>query len=318
MKLKSLGGLFKEAFNQWWNEDNPFALAAALSYYTFFSLAPLLIIVIAVASLFFEREATQNQIVATMQGLVGRDSAEAIQTLVESAGTQSSGMVATTVGVVMLLIGAVAVVGQLQDSLNTIWGVTVRSGSGVWVVLKDRFISFGMILGIGFLLLISLVASAALAALSQFVSRVLPGGAVVWQAVDLLVSVGFITVLFALIYKVLPDVRIAWRDVWVGALMTAVLFTIGKFLLGLYLGQGGVASTYGASGSLVVILLWVYYSALIFFFGAELTQVYATTYGSGVVPEANARLAAAEEEKKPARHERRDPVSAQRLSEQEK
>jgi membrane protein len=240
--------------------------------------------VIAIAGLVFGHDAAQNRIVSTLQGVVGPEGARAIQSLIQQASRPSSGILAALLGIVTLLIGAGGVVGQLHDSLNTIWGVEPKPGRGLWGLLRDRFLSFGMVLGIGFLLLVSLVVSAGLAALIQVMGGMLPGGAVVWHGVELLVSFGLITVLFALIYKVLPDVHLAWRDVWIGAAMTSLLFTLGKLLLGLYLGRKGVTSAYGAAGSLVLVLLWVYYSALIVFFGAEFTQVYANTYGAGVRP----------------------------------
>jgi membrane protein len=287
MRAKALWDLVKATFTQW-SEDKPFQLAAALSYYTLFSLAPLLIITIAVAGLVFGREAAQNQIIGALQGFIGQESAQAIQGMIQSASTPSSGLLAGILGVATLLIGAGGVIGQLHDSLNTIWGVQPKPGGGLLGLLRERFLSFAMVVGLGFLLLVSLVVSAVLTALFQVLGGLLPGGTALWHVVELLVSFGFITLLFALIYKALPDVHIAWRDVWIGAAITAVLFTVGKFLLGLYLGQSGVTSAYGAAGSLVLVLLWVYYSALIVFFGAEFTQVYATTYGAGMRPAENA------------------------------
>ena len=287
MHLTAIWKLLTDTFTEW-NADKPFQLAAALSYYTLFSLAPLLIIAIAVAGLVFGREASQHQIMSAMQGLVGAQGAQAIQTLIQNASTPSSGLLATLIGVVTLLLGAGGVVGQLQDSLNTIWGVTPKPGLGLMGLVRARFFSFGLVLGIGFLLLVSLVVSAALSAFLQFVAGASVGKSVVWHGVELLVSFGLTTLLFALIYKVLPDVRLAWQDVGMGAAMTALLFTLGKLLIGLYLGHSGVSSAYGAAGSLIVVLLWVYYSAVIFFFGAEFTQVYATTYGAGVTPDEHA------------------------------
>jgi membrane protein len=287
MTKPTLWTLIKTTFTQW-TEEKPFQLAAALAYYTLFSLTPLLLIAIAIASLAFGRETTEQQIIATSQGLVGPQGAEAIQTMLHSTGSTGSGVFASIAGVITLLIGASGVIGQLHDSLNTIWGVEPKSGGGLWGMLRDRFVSFAGVLGLGFLLLVSLLISAALTALIQFFGGLLPGGTVLWQGIELVISFGFITVLFALIFKLLPDAQIAWRDVWIGAAMTAVLFTLGKFLIGLYLGQSGVASSYGAAGSLVLILVWVYYSALILFFGAEFTQVYANSYGTGIQPEKNA------------------------------
>jgi membrane protein len=287
MNIKAVWQLLTETFHQW-NEDKPFQLAAALSYYTVFSLAPLLIIAIAVAGLVFGREATQSQIMNTMQGLVGPQGAQAIQAMIQNASTPNSGLFATIVGLVTLLLGAGGVVGQLQDSLNTIWGVVPKPDLGFKGQLRTRFISFAMVLGIGFLLLVSLVVSAGLTAFLQFVGGASVGESIVWHGVEMLVSFGFTTLLFALIYKVLPDVYMAWKDVWIGAAMTSLLFTLGKFLIGLYLGKSSVTSAYGAAGSFVVILLWVYYSSLVFFFGAEFTQAYATRYGAGFTPDAHA------------------------------
>jgi membrane protein len=279
--------MIKTTFTQW-TEEKPFQLAAALAYYTIFSLAPLLLIAIAIAGLAFGRETTEQQIISTSQGLVGQQGAEAIQTMLRSAGSTGSGIFASIAGAVTLLIGAGGVIGQLHDSLNTIWGVETKSGGGLWGMLRDRFVSFAGVLGLGFLLLVSLILSAALTALIQFFGGLLPGGTVLWQGVEFVTSFGITTLLFALIFKLLPDAHIAWRDVWVGAAMTAVLFTLGKFLIGLYLGQSGMTSSYGAAGSLVLVLVWVYYSALILFFGAEFTQVYANSYGKGIRPAANA------------------------------
>ena len=288
MKLKLLWQLLKATVMQW-VEDQPFQLAAALSYYTLFSLAPLLVIVIAIAGFAFGQEAAQNRIVETLQGLLGRESAQAIQEMVHNASNKpKTGIFSTVLGVVFLLFGAGGVVGQLQTSLNTVWGVTPKAGQGVWGFVRQRFISFAMVLGIGFLLLVSLAVSALMTGFTQVIGNVLGATAVLVHALDLIISFGFVTVLFAMIYKYLPDVRIEWRDVWVGAALTSLLFTIGKFLIGLYLGTSGVTSTYGAAGSLISVLLWVYYSSLIFFLGAEFTQVYAREYGSGVVPAENA------------------------------
>lgn len=287
MNLSAIWKLLTDTFTEW-NEDKPFQLAAALSYYTLFSLAPLLIIAMAVAGLVFGREATQHQIASTIQGMVGPQGAQAIQALIQSASTPSSGILATLIGVVTLLLGAGGVVGQLQDSLNTIWGVAPKPELGLMGLLRVRILSFGMVLGIGFLLLVSLVISAALTAFLQFVGGASIGESFLWHGIEFLVSFGLITLLFALIYKVLPDVHMAWKDVGIGAAMTALLFTLGKFLIGLYLGHSSVSSAYGAAGSLIVVLLWVYYSALIFFFGAEFTQVYATRYGVGVKPDEHA------------------------------
>ena len=274
-----------------WIDDEPFALAAALSYYTLFSLAPLLTIAIAIAGFFFGQEAAQNQVVQTSQGFLGKESAEAIQEMIRNASEKpGAGIISTIFGVIALLFGAGGVVGQLQTSLNQIWGVAPKPGQGIWGFVRQRFISFAMVLSIGFLLLVSLVVSALLAGLTALLSGAAGGVAVIGQLLDLLVSFGFVTLLFALIYKFLPDAEIQWKDVWIGAALTSILFTVGKWLIGLYLGSSGVTSVYGAAGSLITVLLWVYYSSLIFFLGAEFTQVYAAQYGSGVAPAPNAQV----------------------------
>ena len=289
MNLKGLWMLVKDTFVQW-SDDNPFQSAAALAYYTLFSMAPLLLIAIAVAGLVFGREASQNQIIGVIEDLVGVQSARAIQAIIESAGQRpDSGFFASAIGMIFLLLGAGGVVGQLQDSLNTIWRVVPKTGRGIMGFLQDRLVSYSMVLSVGFLLLVSLVISAVLTAVSGIVGGFLPIDAATAHILDLVVSFAFITLLFAVIYKFVPDVRIAWRDVWIGAATTSLLFSVGKFLIGFYLGHSTVTSIYGAAGSLVTLLLWVYYSSLMFFFGAELTQVYATRYGSKVTFAENAQ-----------------------------
>jgi membrane protein len=286
----------REGFNQWWNEDRPFELAAALAYYTIFSMAPLLVIAISVAGFVFGREAAQDQVVRTLADFVGKDGGVAIQTMINNASKQqtSESIFAMLIGVALLLFGAGGVVGQLQSSLNMIWGIEPRPDRGWLGFLKDRFISYAMVLGVGFLLLVSLIVSAALAAFDRFLESALPGAGIALHIINFIVSLGLVAFMFAAIYRFVPDARISWKDVVVGALMTAVLFTIGKFLISLYLGQSSVTSVYGAAGSLVTLLLWVYYSSLIFFFGAELTQIYATRFGSGMTPTENAQPAAPE------------------------
>ena len=288
MKGKSLWNFLKDIAMQWL-EDGPFQLAAALSYYTLFSLAPILIIAIAVAGLFFGREAATNQIVHTLQSLVGQESAKAIQEMIQNASSKpKTGIISTVLGIGVLIFGAGGVVGQLQSSLNRIWGVTSKPGRGIWSFMWERFVSLAMVLGVGFLLLVSLVITTILTHLTLYIGSLIGGAAIIAYLLDLVVSFGFVTILFAMIYKFLPDVRIQWKDVWIGAALTSFLFTLGKFLIGLYLGTSGVTSSFGAAGSLITVLLWVYYSALIFFFGAEFTQIYASRYGSGVVPAENA------------------------------
>lgn len=288
MNRKPTWEFLKDVFSQW-IDDEPFLLASSLSYYTIFSLTPLLVIAIAVAGFVFGREAAQNQIVETVGGMIGSESAQAIQGMIENASRKpKTGILSAALAAVTLLFGAGGVVGQLQTSLNKIWGVEAKSGQGIWVFVRQRFISFTMVLAVGFLLLVSLVVTALLTAFSKFMESLVEGATLIGHTLDVLVSFAFITLLFAMIYKFVPDVQIRWKDVWIGAALTSLLFTIGKFLIGLYLGSSGVTSSYGAAGSLITILLWVYYSSLIFLLGAEFTQSYATTYGSGLIPSAHA------------------------------
>lgn len=282
MTLKGLWLLARDASFQW-IDDNPFQMGAALAYYTLFSIAPLLLIAIAVAGSVFGRDASQVQIIGAIQDIVGFHSARAILAMIESAGHRpDSGFFATGAGMILLLLGAAGVIGQLQDSLNAIWRVASKTGRGIMGFVQDRLVSYSMVLGVGFLLVVSLVVSALLTALSGIVGGFLLIDAVTAHILDLVVSFVFIALLFAVIYKFVPDVRIAWRDVWIGAATASLLFSVGKFFIGFYLGHSMITSIYGAAGSLVTLLLWVYYSSLIFFFGAELTQVYAIRYGSKV------------------------------------
>ncbi len=282
-KLKTAFRLLKETFDEW-SEDKAPRLAAALAYYTAFSIAPLLVIIIAVAGLAFGQEAARGQIVSQVQGAIGQESAQVLEEIIANAYQPDVGIFATIIGIVTLVLGAAGFFGQLQDALNTIWEVAPKPGQSILAMIRQRFISFTMVLGIGFLLLVSLVLSTALSAASNFVNGFLPQTEFIAQLINFVISFGAITLLFAMIYKILPDVEIAWRDVWVGAAMTALLFTIGRFLLSLYLGNTGTSSAYGAAGSFVVLLLWIYYSAQILLFGAEFTQVYARHYGSRIRP----------------------------------
>ena len=283
--VQKIGAILKDGFLRWW-DHNPFELAAALAYYTIFSLTPLLTIAIAIAALAFGQDAAQKQIVGGLAELIGETSAKAIQEVLRAAATtnKQSGALAATIGAGLLLLGAVAVVAQLQQSLNFIWEVKVRSSSGWRQLIRDRLFSLALVLAIGFLLLVSLVVTTLLSAVTTYFSEYYQVSGIIWQTLDGAVSFVFVTVLFGLIYKILPDVQLTWRDVAIGATITSLLFTLGKFLIGFYLGHATIASTYGAAGSFVTLLVWVYYSAAIFFYGAEITKVYATRYGSGVVP----------------------------------
>jgi len=288
--LKTLFELLRDTWNEF-NTDKAPRLAAALAYYTAFSIAPLIVVVVSVAGLVWNREAVQGQLDNQIRGLVGSQAATAIQDMVANADQAETGVIATVIGVATLVLGAAGVFGQLQDALNTVWGVQPKptSGiSGILYMLRSRFISFTMVLGIGFLLLVSLVISAILAALNGWVFSRLPFSEAVLQLINFGISFVVITLLFAVIYKVLPDAKIRWKDVWVGAAVTALLFSVGKYLIGLYLGSSSIASSYGAAGSFVVLLVWIYYSAFIFLFGAEFTQVYARKFGAEIVPGDNA------------------------------
>lgn len=287
MRIKTIISLLRETFTEW-NEDKASRLAAALAYYTVFSLAPMLIIAIAIAGAVFGEEAARGEIVTQIQGLVGRDGAQFIETAIEGASKPKAGTIASLISIAVLLFGASGLFAQLQDSLNTIWEVQPKPGRGVIGILRDRFLSFTMVLGVGFLLLVSLVLSAGLSGLVNFLGSLLPGIGALLQIANFVLSFAVTTLLFGLIYKVLPDVKIAWSDVWSGAIVTSLLFSIGRFALGLYLGNSSFGSTYGAAGSVVIILVWVYYAAQILFFGAEFTQVYARRYGSRIVPTKNA------------------------------
>lgn len=267
-------GLLKESFNAWVADKVP-RLAAALSFYMVFSLAPLLMIVIAIAGLVFGQDEVRSQVAGQIEGLVGASGGEIVLRLLDSINKPAANVVAAAAGLVTLVFGATGVFGELQESLNTIWKVPPKTGRAFMTVLRSRFTSFLMILGLGFLLLVSLVVSTALAALSGWIADAISGSRYVPQAIDLAFSFVVITALFAMMFKILPDARIRWKDVVPGAALTALMFAIGKFLIGLYLGKSSVASPYGAAGSLIVILLWVYYSAQILYFGAEFTYAYS-------------------------------------------
>jgi len=262
-----------------WNDFSASRKGAALAYYTVFSLAPILIIAIAVAGLFFGEEAARGEIVSQAGGLLGRDAARAVQTMIENAAKPEAGISATIIGLVTLLVGATTALAELKSDLDEVWGVPPDRRSGFWYMIRTRVLSFGLILSLGFLLLVSLALSAVLAALAKTW-----GGndatSIVLQLLNFVVSFGLVTTLFAMIYKLLPSFKIAWHDVIIGAIVTAMLFNIGKFLIGMYLGNSAIASSYGAAGSVILLLVWVYYSTQIFLFGAEFTRVYAYRYGS--------------------------------------
>ncbi|NLD70323.1 MAG: YihY/virulence factor BrkB family protein [Limnobacter sp.] len=280
MTLREIWTLLRETVAAWVDDYAP-SMGAALAYYTIFSIAPVLLIVISVAGLVFGEDAARGEIFEQLRGLMGERGAGAVQEMLRSVNRPGEGLTAAVVGGVALLVGATTVFGELQASLDRIWQVRAdQRPGGLWQLLRKRLLSFGLILGIGFLLIVSLVASAALAALSTWWSPYFGDWLKIAQLLNAVLSFTMIAVVFALIYKLMPSVRVAWRDVLIGAVVTALLFTIGKYLIGLYIGRSAVASAYGAAGSLVVLLLWVYYSAQIFLFGAEFTWVYAHRHGS--------------------------------------
>jgi len=277
--LKSIFKLLKQTASEWIDQDVS-TMAAALAFYTLFAIAPLFVIVLAVAALLFGEEAARRELFSQISGLVGSEGGEAIQSLISAAHKPEAGIWATIIAVTTLFVGATGVFVQLQVSLNSIWGILRVPGRGIYNFIKDRLISFALVLGIGFILLVSLIFNVGLSTLNKFMVDLLPAHEIIWQGINFVVSFGVITLLFAIIFKVLPDVKITWGDVWLGAIITALLFNIGKHLFGLYLGRTSVASAYGAAGSIVIVLLWVYYSAQILFFGAKFTQIYSNRYGS--------------------------------------
>ncbi|MDP9360069.1 MAG: YihY/virulence factor BrkB family protein [Acidobacteriota bacterium] len=278
--MKKYFTLFKQTITEF-SQDKVPRLGAALAYYTIFSLAPLLLIVIAIAGLAFGHDTAQNKIFDQLKGVLGPTTASGVQEMVKNAGkSKSGGTIATIVGVITLILGASGVFGQLKDALNTIWDVEPKKGGGIMTLIKDRSLSFAMVFGVGFLLLVSLVIDTAISAIGTYAGDHLPGGEALWHIVELGFSFCVITILMAMIFRLLPDLKIEWRDVWLGAALTSLLFVLGKFALGIYFAKSAVRSSFGAAGSLVIVLLWVYYSAQILLFGAEFTQVYACAHGS--------------------------------------
>ena len=279
MKPSTAWSLARETLASW-SADYASSMGAALAYYTMFSIAPLLLIVISVAGLFFGEEAARGEILDQLEGLMGVDGARAVQSLLASVNHPQAGILATLFGLGALVVGATTVIGELQNSLDRIWRAPQRDNhAGVFKWFHSRLMSLGMIMGIGFLLMVSLLASALLAGVQRWFGRYVDLGAAA-SAVDFTLSFAFITVAFAMIYKLMPRVRVEWRDVWIGATVTSLLFTVGKTLIGLYIGKSALASGFGAAGSLAVLLAWVYYSAQIFLFGAEFTWAYAHAFGS--------------------------------------
>lgn len=271
----------KRAVAGWWADNVP-RLGASLSFYTLFALAPVLIIAIAMAGLFFGEEAVRGEVVGQIRGLTGEQGARGVQALLEGASQPARSWTATGIGLLTFFIGATGAFLELQTAINGIWRVKPKENPGKWwkELIMQRVISFGLVIAVGFLLLVSLVVSAGLSALNRYLGSAFPGVVTLWNALDVLVSLGVVTVLFALIYRVLPDVKLTWGDVWMGAVVTAGLFAIGKTAIGFYLGTSGIGSTYGAAGSVIVLLIWVYYSAQVVLLGAEFTRAWVEWSGT--------------------------------------
>ena len=282
-------GLVKQTFSEWLEDKAP-QLGAALAYYTVFSLAPLVLVLLAIVGLIFRDDpgGAWNKITQQMSYFLDKSAIEVVQNIAQKAAQPNKGVLATVIGVILALFGASGVFGQLQDALNTVWGVKAKPGAGIWGFLRSRFLSFAMVGGVCFLLLVSLTLESLLKGFSHYVQSVLPGGIVIALAVYWIFDLAVVILLFAVIFKFLPDAEIRWRDVWIGAAITAIFFAIGKWALGLYLGSGSAASAYGAASSLITLLLWVYYSSQILLFGAEFTQVYANRAGRDIKPDRHA------------------------------
>ena len=289
MNLRKIGKLLQETFKEW-QEDKASRIAAALAYYTVFSLSPLLVIAIAIAGAFFGRETAQEQIVAQVTELVGEDGVQPVMMALNNMTEPKIRGIASLISIGVLLLGASGIFAQLQDALNTVWNVKPQPGQGMLVFIRKRISSFFMVLAIGFILILSLTLSAVVSTLSRYKTEYLPGSDILWENLDFIVSLGLMTFIFCLMFKYVPDVRIAWKDVFVGAVITAVLFLFGKFLLGVYLSRGSLGSAYGAAGSLIVLLAWIYYSAQIILLGAEFTQVYARMYGTKIRPSKHSQI----------------------------
>jgi membrane protein len=288
MKPRKLLDLIMGTIKEW-QEDQAARLAAALSYYTTFSLAPLLVVVIAIAGLVDGRDAAQSLVMEQVEDLVGVEGREFVVSMIDSASSTSAGLIASILGTATLLIGALGAFNELQNALNRIWDVETKPikglGKQVMNFIFKRLLSFSMLLGIGFLLLVALVVSAGLSAISEYINSIPILSNLILQILNLIISLALITLLFALIFKFVPDVKVSWKSVWLGAAITAILFTIGKQLIGLYLGSSDIGNTFGAAGSLALIMIWVYYSSQILFLGAEFTQVYAKKYGEKYTPD---------------------------------
>ncbi len=284
LSVKGLLGVFKDAFSGFGN-DNVTKLSGSLAYYTVFSLGPLLVVIISLCSIFLGREAVEGKIYEQLSSFVGGDTALQLQQIIKNASINGKGHVAAVIGVITLLIGATTVFGDIQDSINRIWGIKPKPKKGWLKMLRNRFLSFSVIASLGFLLLVSLSVSAIIEALMSRFQAKYPDIAVVFvYSINLVLTLGITSVIFGVIFKVLPDAQIKWRDILAGAITTAVFFMLGKFGISFYISKANVGNTYGAAGSIVILLVWVYYSAIILYFGAEFTKAYAIKYGSDIHP----------------------------------
>jgi membrane protein len=284
MRAPMILAIFRTALSAWWNDD-ALRLGASLSYYTLFAIAPVLLVATAIAGTVFGADAARGEIVGQLDQLVGREGAQAVQSLLEGASQRRAGIVATAAGSLAFIVAATGAFLELQAALNTIWHVKPNPGIKLREFVIDRLRSFGLVVAIGFLLMVSLAVTAGLAALSESLAGPFSNIPLVWSGMTVVVSLVVTAALFALLYRVLPDVHLSWRDVMTGACVTAVLFTIGQQVIGLYLGQSVVVASYGATGSLMILLLWVYYSCQILLFGAEVTRAYALHRGTQAAPE---------------------------------
>ena len=283
MNLSKICRLLKETFTEW-QADKASRIAAALAYYTVFSISPLLVIAIAIAGAFFGEETAQEQITEQLTELVGSDAIKPILLALNNISQPKVRGLASLVSIAVLILGASGIFAQLQDALNTVWKVKPQPGQGILPFLRKRLSSFLMVLAIGFLLILSLILSTVVTTVKKYQLEFLPGSQILWENLDFIVSLGLMTFLFSLMFKYVPDVKITWKDVFVGSIITALLFIFGKFLLGMYISKGSLGSAYGAAGSLIVFLAWVYYSAQIILLGAEFTHVYSRMYGSKIRP----------------------------------
>ena len=282
--FSSLGGIFKGAFNGF-SDDKVLKLSGSLAYTMVFSMGPLILIIITTSSFFFGREAIEGRIYGQLEGFLGHDTALQLQDIIKHAAISGKSTFATVVGIVFLIIGATGIFSEIQDSINMIWGLKPKPKKGWVAFLKNRFLSFSVIIGLGFLLLVSLAVSAVVEAFGNHLKNLFPGvSTILLYVVNLLISIGISGFIFAVIYKVLPDAEIKWKDVWIGSLATTLLFLLGKFGISFYISKSNVGSTYGTAGSLVVLLLWIYYSSVILYFGAEFTKSYAILYGDPIKP----------------------------------